>query len=264
MAEADWDPQQYERFKEQRAEAFWDLVELLEPAPIRHAVDLGCGTGELTRRLADRLQVDAMVGIDRSERMLAAAADHASDRVEFVRGDIATWTPDREVDLVFANASLHWIPDHPAVLARWVAALTPGGQLAVQVPANDDHASHRSSAFVAHQEPFLSAMGGAPPPDPITANVLPPEQYASLLHELGCDRPRVRLQVYPHVFPSPESVIEWTRGSSLTRFFSVLPEELHEPFVQACREEFLARTGPEEPYVFTFKRILMCGRLTRA
>ena len=46
-------------------------------------------------------------------------------------------------DLVLANASLQWVPDHAEVLARWWAALAPGGQLAVQVPANADHPSHR-------------------------------------------------------------------------------------------------------------------------
>lgn len=263
MAAADWDPEQYDRFKAERAEPFWDLVDLLEPATFSRAVDLGCGTGELTSALAERLGIDDMVGIDRSERMLAVAADRASDRVEFRRGDIAVWTSDHDVDLVFANASLHWVPDHAAVLARWIDALTPGGQLAVQVPANDDHPSHQSSALVARREPFLSAMGGEPPPDPIAANVLAPEEYATLLHALGCDGPRVRMQVYPHVFPSPEFVIEWTKGSSLTRFFSVLPAELHDPFVAAYRAEFLARVDHAEPYVFTFKRILMWGRVTR-
>ena len=200
-----------------------------------------------------------MVGIDRSPTMLAEAERIVSDRVRFEFGDIGRWTSTGDRDLVFANAALHWVPDHPAVLARWVAALRPGGQLAVQVPANNDHASHLASSHVAHREPFLSALGGDPPPDPVEANVLPPEAYAELLIELGIVAPHVRLQVYTHLLPSSASVVEWTRGTSLTRFFERLPDELHEPFVDAYRDELLARIGDHEPYLFTFKRSLMWG-----
>jgi trans-aconitate 2-methyltransferase len=161
---------------------------------------------------------------------------------------------------VFSNAALHWVPDHPAVLARWVAALGGRGQLAAQVPANADHSSHLASVAVAHTEPFLSAMDGAPPPDPVAVNVLPPERYAELLFELGMVEQHVRLQVYPHVLASAADVVEWTKGTSLTRFFARLPDELHEPFVDAYREELLRRIGDVSPYLFAFKRILMWAR----
>ena len=97
--------------------------------------------------------------------------------------------------------------------------------------------------------------------DPVTANVLRPEEYATVLYEVGVAEPQVQLRVYPHVFPSTEHVVEWTKGSSLTRFFKVLPDELHEPFLGAYRDELLARVGRHEPYLYTFKRILMWGRV---
>lgn len=256
-----WDPVQYERFRAQRSQPFWDLVALIDPAGIDRAVDLGCGTGELTAALAERLVVSEMLGIDESPTMLAAAAAFAADRVRFERGDIAIWTSRGDRDLVLANASLQWVPDHPTVLARWVAALRSGGQLAVQVPANHDHASHLASVHVAEQEPFRSAFGDAgPPPDPVAVNVLAPERYTELLCELGIAEPHVRLQVYPHLLPSTASVVEWTKGTSLTRFFAVLPSELHEPFVDAYHAELLDRVGDRSPYLFAFKRILMWGR----
>ena len=132
----------------------------------------------------------------------------------------------------------------------------------MQVPANHDHPSHLASADVAHREPFASAFDGDPPPDPVAANVLAPEQYATALHDLGVVEPLVRLQVYPHVFASSADVVDWTRGSSLTRFFRRLPPELHEPFVDAYREELLGRIGSHEPYLYTFKRILLWGRVS--
>jgi trans-aconitate 2-methyltransferase len=259
---ADWDPVQYERFKEQRAQPFRDLVDLVrtDGPGFRRCVDLGCGTGELTAGAAGRLRCAEMVGIDNSPSMLTATQPHTSTTVRFEHGDIGGWTAPGDHDLVLSNAALHWVPDHPAVLARWVAALAPDGQVAVQVPANPDHPSHLSSVAVAHTEPFLSAMGGQPPPDPVAVNVLRPEHYAELLFELGLAEQHVRLQVYPHVLPTSEHVVEWTRGTSLTRFFARLPDELHEPFVEAYRKELLSRIGEAKPYLFAFKRILMWGR----
>jgi trans-aconitate 2-methyltransferase len=260
---ADWNPEQYGRFKAERAQPFWDLVGLVEPGPLRRAVDLGCGTGELTAAVAGRLGVEEMIGVDNSAGMLAAAAPHARAGVSFEHGDIAGWAADREYDLVLANAALHWVPDHGGVLARWAAALADGGQLAIQVPANADHPSHLASVHVAHTEPFVSAMAGTPPADPVAANVLASEAYAEILFELGCRAPHVRLQVYPHVLASSSDVVEWTRGTSLTRFFKVLPAELHEPFLAAYRTELLGRIGERAPYLFAFKRILMWGRVSR-
>jgi trans-aconitate 2-methyltransferase len=224
-------------------------------------VDLGCGSGELTVELAERLDVASGVGIDSSESMLAVAMESTSMRVTFEQGDIATWTAAAPVDLIVANASLQWVPDHRSIIKRWITSLSDGGQLAIQVPANADHPSHTCSSAVAAREPFASAMGGAPPADPVATNVLAPEQYAELLFQLGMADPLVRLHVYPQVMQSTAEVVDWTSGTSLTRFFALLPEELHEPFVDAYRTELLGAVGDHAPYFYAFKRILMYGRL---
>ena len=251
-----WDPAQYGKFAAERAQPFWDLAALIERRPIERAVDLGCGPGELTAALAEQLEVGDMVGVDSSPAMLAAAERHARPGLRFELGDLATWTSAGDHDLVLANASLQWAPDHTDVVARWWDAVAPGGQLAVQVPANADHPSHRIAAEVAADEPFASAMGGAPPHDPVARNVLAPEQYAILLDQLGAARQHVRLQVYGHVLDSSADVVEWVKGTSLTRFAEVLPDELREPFVDEYRRRLLAEIGDASPYFYPFKRIL--------
>jgi trans-aconitate 2-methyltransferase len=129
--QSDWDPQQYERFAAERAQPFWDLAEIVAtnaaPGSIARGHDLGCGTGELTAGLADRLGIADMTGSDRSPAMLERAAAFARPGLRFETADLAEWTSAGDHDLVFANASLQWVPDHAAVLARWWAALAPGG-----------------------------------------------------------------------------------------------------------------------------------------
>lgn len=259
----EWDPVQYERFAAERAQPFWDLVELVErhaaPGSIHRAHDLGCGTGALTAQLAARLGVADMLGSDSSPEMLAQAQRHARAGLRFAAADLARWTSDGDHDLVFANASLQWVPDHPGVLARWWTALRPGGQLAVQVPANSDHPSHRLTTEVAAAEPFASAIGDLAH-DQVARNVLAPEQYAVLLDHLGAADQHVRLQVYGHRLESSADVVEWVKGTNLRRVLAVLPAPLHDQFVAEYTRRLVVALGDARPYFYPFKRILVWAR----
>jgi trans-aconitate 2-methyltransferase len=254
-----WNPTQYDRFAAQRRQPFDDLLALLQPVPGGRAVDLGCGTGELTVALHDHLRVATTTGIDTSAAMLAKAP--AADGVRFALGDLTTFTPDAPVDVVVANAALQWVPDHERVLARLASLLAPGGQLAIQVPWNFDHASHRVAVAVAAEPRFADAMGGTPPADPVAENVLPPERYAEVLHDLGFADQRVRLQVYGHELDSTSAVVEWVKGTSLTRFKALLPDDVYADFLDAYRRALLAELGDRRPYFYAFKRILFWASL---
>jgi trans-aconitate 2-methyltransferase len=263
-----WSPEQYHRFRDQRSAPFQDLLALIQPIPSGRAVDLGCGSGELTALMADRTCASDVVGIDSSTAMLAEAAAHERPGLHFTDGDLAAWdgghgpvgAADGPVDLVVANASLQWVPDHAGVLRRWTDALAPAGQLAVQVPTNADHAAHRVAAAVASEEPFRSMFDGPPPSDPVEANVLRPEQYAELLHRLGYAEQHVRLQVYGMTLGSSDDVVEWVKGTMLTRFQRALPAEAYDAFVDVYRDRLRAALDDQRPYFYAFKRILFWGR----
>lgn len=257
----DWDPEQYRRFAAERAQPFHDLLALIERGPLRHAVDLGCGPGELTALAAEHLGVDDMLGIDNSPAMLAKTREHESQHVRFEFGDIGEWTSAGDVDLVIAAASMHWLPDHAGLMKRWTAALGPGGQLAIQVPANANGATHVVACELAERAPYVDLFGAeGPPPDPVQAYVLEPEAYAQILYDLGFARQHVRLQVYPHVLPSTRHVVEWVRGTTLTRFEKVLPSDAYASFVADYERELLRVLGHHEPHFFAFRRILMWAR----
>ena len=257
-APSPWDPGQYNRFAAEREQPFWDLAGMLEPVDSPIVVDLGCGDGRLTAALAERLGARDALGLDSSASMLAAASEYAGDGVRFAAGDLAAWQGDG-VDVVFSNAALHWVPDHADVLRRWRDSLAPGGQLAVQVPANADHPSHRVSSELAEEW-----LGGAAPADPVARNVLAPEEYATLLDGLGFERQHVRLQVYGHRLPSTSDVVEWVKGTSLTRFKAALPGDEYDRFVAEYRRRLLAELGDRSPYFYPFKRVLLWARLSSA
>jgi len=247
-----WNPSQYERFAAERRLPFDDLLTLVRPVPGGRVADLGCGTGELTAELHLHVGAAETVGVDSSAAMLERAP--AAVGLRFELGDLSDFRPAMPPDVVFANASLQWVPDHELLLGALASILAPGGQLAVQVPYNADHPSHTVAAEVAAE------MLADPPADPVAANVLPPPRYAELLHELGFVDQHVRLQVYGHVLDSTADVVEWTKGTSLNRFQAFLAGEAREEFVDRYRERLVAALGDHRPYFYAFKRILFWGR----
>jgi trans-aconitate 2-methyltransferase len=236
-----WSPDQYEKFKDERSQPFWDLVAHIEPRPHMRILDLGCGTGELTRALHERLQAKETVGIDNSDAMLAKAKG-----LDFRQSTIESFN-EKGFDLVFSNAALHWVADHESLFERLTGLLTPDGQLAVQMPANDDHPSHAVAAEVARE------LGVEAKP----VHVLAPERYSQLLFDLGYRRQHVRMQIYGHVLPSSEDVIEWVKGTLLTYYEGRDPR-----FIERYRERLLKVLGNRKLYFYTYKRLLIYGART--
>jgi trans-aconitate 2-methyltransferase len=257
MSKDTWSPSQYERFRNERSQPFFDLMAMVEPQSEMRVVDLGCGTGELTELLHKHLHASETLGIDSSAAMLAKSGAFAGEGLRFERQNISDFAADHQYNLVFSNAALHWADDHEELLGRLTAALVEGGQMAVQVPANNDHPAHTVAAELASESPFQKAMNGYKREWP----VLKPEEYASLLNRLGYREQQVRLQVYGHVLRSREEVIEWVKGTLLTDYEKRMHADLYAEFLERYRERLLAALEDTRPYFYPFKRILFRARL---
>lgn len=248
-----WSPDKYLEFRDERRRPYEDLVALVRPVPRMRIVDLGCGPGELTVDLAQRFDAASVLGIDGDAAMLERARKLAAPPpVAFALGDLATHSI-ADVDLVFSNAALHWLPDHAALFGRLRAALVEGGQLAVQMPNNFAQPTHTIAAELAGEPPFVDALNGRRS----GAAVETAEHYATLLHALGFRDQVVREAIYLHVLPSSEHAIEWVRGSMLTWYASQLGPELYAAFLDRYRERLLAALGDAQPFAFTYRRILL-------
>ena len=258
MSDADrWDPERYEQFRAERERPVHDLLDLVAPAPGGRAADLGCGTGRYTPLLHRRCGAAETVGIDSSPHMLAGAEEFAGDGVRFVTGDLTElgglggrW------DVLFANASLQWVPDHRQLLAGLVGRLAPGGQLAFQVPANFGHPSHTVADELGAElglEPLRRQIGS-----------LSPAAYAEILWHLGLRELDISERIYGVEMARTDDVIAWVSGTLLTRFERQLPPEDMATFRQRYRTrllEALGDPGGDRPYFYAFPRILCRGRL---
>ena len=254
MADA-WNPAQYAMFRDERAQPFHDLLDLVEPDPGMRVADLGSGTGELTAHLADALPGATVEGFDSSPAMLASAADHASARVAFQLADIADLDGWDRWDLVFSNAALHWLPDHERLFGQILGALRPGAQVAVQMPKNGAHASHRLAADLAAEPRWRTRLDGFVRADP----TLPAERYVELLEEHGFSCTCFE-KIYGHRLESTRAVVDWVRGTLLTPYLSRLDAEEQDDFVGAYRDRLVRELGDRAPYFYPFRRVLFCGR----
>jgi trans-aconitate methyltransferase len=126
---ADWDARLYD----DKHSFVWKhgaaLVELLGPGPGEAILDLGCGTGHLTARIA-AAGADVL-GVDSSPEMIAEAR-RSYPGLRFEVGDARALAAVDRFDAVFSNAVLHWIPDAEAVVRGVARALTPGGRFVAE------------------------------------------------------------------------------------------------------------------------------------
>jgi trans-aconitate 2-methyltransferase len=247
-----WNPAQYHQFQNERFAPFEDIFSLIKIRSRLRVVDLGCGTGELTRRLADRLPESEVLGIDSSLEMLTRAREQASERLSFKQGSIQE--VEGEWDLVFSHAAIHWIENHRALIPRLLTLVRPGGQLAVQLPSNHTHPTHTLIMEIASEEPFRHALKGWNRVSP----VLSIREYAELLHEHGATEITIFEKVYPSLLEDSDALADWTAGSTLVPYFERLPEPLHEPFMTRYRERLRA-LFPAAPVFYTFRRILFAA-----
>ena len=256
MVTADhWDPQQYNRFHNQRMQPFFDLVGLVQPRPRMRVVDLGCGTGELTEMLAARFEAATIDGIDTSSAMLEQAAARTGPGLSFERRDIDAIEDYSIYDLVFSHAALQWVPDNEALMRRLLRTLKPGAQVAVQVPTNDAHPSHRIAGELAAERPFRDLLGGYVR----HSEVLPMERYAELLYEHGLREQVCFEKIYGHELDRSADVVEWVKGTSLNAYLSRLDRPDAERFLAIYRERLLSEIGDRSPYFYPFRRLLFWG-----
>lgn len=251
-----WDPAQYNKFASEREQPFWDLADMICEVEHPDLVDLGCGDGRLTSALHERLGAKSTLGVDFSDHMLSSSRNIDNAEIKFEKSDITTWTPNRTFDIIFANASLQWVTNHPNTISHLKQFLKPRGQLAVQVPNNADHPVYLLASKLGEK-----CLGNNAPQDTVAKNVLKVEEYSTILYRLGFENQNVRMQVYCHRLASSLDTLEWVKGTSLNRFKAVMSEEKYANFLNEYRNLLLAELGNESPYLFTFKRILMWAQL---
>lgn len=174
---SDWNPSLYLHFAAERSRPAVELLARVSLENIEYIADLGCGPGNSTALLHQRWPAARITGIDSSPAMIAEARSALPDCL-FVEADIRNWQPEQALDLIFANASLQWLPDHYELFPHLVSLLSPLGVLAVQMPDNWLEPTHVLMREVAWEQNY---------PDRGREPLAGVHAYYDILSEAGCD-----------------------------------------------------------------------------
>lgn len=225
-----WDPDQYQRFRAQRDRAALDLLSRLPDMAPDEVWDLGCGTGEHAALMKRRWPQAQVHGLDSSRDMLARARA-LPDEVHWIEGDVGAWAPERPADLILANASLQWLPDHGALFGRLADQLAPGGVFACQMPMAFETRHHTIMRETAATGPWAGALAGV---DTI-APLLDAEAYYGALAGV-CSDIDIWSTTYLQVLEGEDAVLEWMKGTALRPYLTALSDAMQDAFLSALSE----------------------------
>ncbi|MBE7184120.1 MAG: trans-aconitate 2-methyltransferase [Methylobacterium mesophilicum] len=247
-----WSPNQYLKFADERTRPAADLLARVKSERVETAVDLGCGPGNSTELLARRFPDARLSGIDTSAKMIEAAQQRLPN-ARFAVEAIQDWQPDAPQDLIFANASLQWVPNHATLYPRLAGFLSEGGTLAFQIPDNLEAPSHTTMSEAARDIGLDEIVREA---EVERTKIASANDYYGMLKP-SCRQIDIWRTTYYHSLAGLDSIVEWLKGTGLLPYLSRMAPERHEAFLQAYRQ----RLVPHFPELYDGTVLLPFPRL---
>jgi SAM-dependent methyltransferase len=196
------------------------VLEWLAAKPGERILDLGCGDGQLTQRIA--ANGATVVGVDTSPEMVDAARSRGIVVMEASAESLPF--SDQAFDAVFSNAALHWVHDHDAMLAQVKRVLKPGGRFVAEMGGHGNIAAIRvalAAVLAKHGHGGLDQGAGYYPT---------PESYAQQLTQHGFEVQQIALIQRPTLLP--ESGMQGWLGIFRRGVLDALPESLRGTVVE--------------------------------
>jgi trans-aconitate methyltransferase len=208
-AKTTWDPEMYEA----RHSFVWQLgesvIDLLDPQPGERILDLGCGTGQLTSKLAERGAI--VVGVDASPDMIGQARQNFPG-LQFSLQDAVEMMYSSQFDAVFSNAALHWMLRKSEVAAAVARALRPGGRFVAEMGGKGNISQIEAAIYTVLPRYGVSDR-------PVSRTFFPSiAEYSTILEEQGLEVRFATLFDRPTALEGERGMRNWLRQFSAYRF----------------------------------------------
>jgi trans-aconitate methyltransferase len=240
-----WDAEDYGRSSS--AQQVWarELIAKLRLQGSESVLDIGCGDGKVTAEIAALVPNGRVVGIDSSPEMVRFAAGSFSSRpphnLLFLLRDARELDFAEEFDVVFSNATLHWVIDHEPVLRGIGRALRPGGRVILQMGGRGNAADILALMDDLPNDPRWQSYF----PEPVSAyGFYGPEEYADWLVAAGLTPVRAELLEKDMAQPGKEGLASWVRTTWLP-YTQRVPEEMRDEFVADIVERYVQSHPPD-------------------
>jgi trans-aconitate methyltransferase len=254
----EFDAKQYMRFSKHQKEWGRRLMAELSLKGNERILDLGCGDGVLTAQLAALVPKGSVVGIDASRRMIETARTHERPNLSFVVRDINDLNETEAYDVVFSNATLHWIHNHHALLARVYRALAPSGTLRFNFGGDGNCVHFLKIIREAMARPEFARHFAAFSWPWFMPSV---EAYLGFMSEHEFREARVWGENADHYFATEELLTGWVDQPSLVPFMGGVAPEDRPLFREYVLRRMIEETRqPDGRFFETFRRINVFAR----
>jgi trans-aconitate methyltransferase len=242
----EWNPADYAANSASQHAWARELIAGLQLEGDEAVLDVGCGDGKVTAELAQTVPRGVVLGIDSSSEMIAFARGAFPPKrvpnLEFEVMDARRIRTGRRFDVVFSNAALHWVDDHPAFLSGAAQVLRPGGHLSVSCGgkgnAHDVFLALRSEMRTARWRRYFRGLKKP-------YFFYSPEEYRHWMPQFGFECNRLELSVRDMVLRDARDFAAWLRTTWLP-YTQRVPESERSSFIEAIARRYLARNPVDE------------------
>jgi trans-aconitate 2-methyltransferase len=249
-ATRDWDASTYDRVSAPQQRWAAEQLDRLELAGDEVVLDAGCGSGKITLELIRRVPDGTVYAVDAAPSMVRHTLQAVGDRATALCQDLADLSLPEPVDVVFSNATFHWVPDHDALFAALARNMKPGGRLVAQCGGRGNIDRFRVLADnVAFEEPFAPYFSDWVRP----WNYATAEETAERLERAGFQEISTWLEDKPTLLEDPRPFVSTV---CLVRHLDPLPAALRDRFIDTVLERYGA------PVVLDYVRLNMTARRT--
>lgn len=218
-------------------------------------MDAGCGTGRLSKVLAEKVPSGIVYAVDIDNNMIRVASTNLEDynNVRLIRADLTTVKLPSSVDVIFSNATIHWIMDHRILFENFWTLLNEGGEMIIQCGGHGNLNNFIAVLYeVIHTTPFCSFFAGWKG----TWYFPKADDTSRLLNEIGFKDVSVHLSTEPTKFENRNSFALFAKTVVMKPFLAVLPDlELKKMFVESALDRFEKDSTNDIPWVIDYVRL---------
>jgi trans-aconitate methyltransferase len=254
----EFDGKQYEKASAHQKEWGTKLIAELDLRGRERVLDLGCGDGALTAEIAEAVPAGEVVGIDASQGMIDAALPKARANLRFLLMDINKLNFADQFDVVYSNATLHWVKDHRRLLENVHRALRAGGRIRFNFAGDGNCARffkviRKATAL----KEFASSFAQFAWPWYMPSV----DEYRALLESSEFHDARVWGENADRHFPNEEAIIRWVDQPNLVPFLAHVGIGKKDAFREFVVRRMIEETKERDGRCFeTFRRINVSAR----
>lgn len=216
-------------------------------------LDLGCGDGVLTKQIASLVPKGRAVGIDSSEGMISTAKELEGRNLSFQKMDIDLIEFKEQFDIIFSNATLHWIKDHKKLLKNCYSALKPGGSIRFNFAGQGNCSNfYKVIQNIISNEIYLKYFESFEWPWYMPSI----EEYKKLVFETNFKEIEIWEENSDRFFENQDEMIRWIDQPSIVPFLKLVDTEDKDKFRNEVIEKMIHSTKQSDGRCFeTFRRI---------